>query len=598
MKKSLIPISIILFFSILIALPLLESGLYIIHDDQQIARLFLFDQALRASQFPVRWVDGLGFGFGYPLFVFYPPLVYIVGEIFHLTGFGFIDSVKLVFFTGIFASGIAMYILTKEFFGRLPAIVSALFYLLVPYRALDVYIRGALAESFSFVWLPLILWSFYKLIKTYKPFYTYLSAIFLALLMITHNLIFLPFILILPFYLLFLFWQTSKKKLFIVNCLLSIVYSLGFSAFFWIPAILEKKFTIVDQLLLTSLADYNIHFVYPQQLWNSLWGFGGSAAGLADGISFKIGKLHILISVAAFMLAAAHIFKRRNISRQLLAPLKSQHEPSTDSSEKANAKINGVNCQLSIVFFVLFLFSAFMTTFYSKPIWNLIPPLAYLQFPWRFLIFTSLFSSILAGAFLYLLRLPILRLIASLILVILLVIGNFKLFKPQTYRPDLTDEIATSEEIINWDISQSSFEYIPKGVELKKSELGTNVVNIKKSEIPTEEVQILSGLAQINSLNSTPSKINFIVNAKDPLQVRVNVFNFPGWNAKVDGKKFTIADNNRLKLITLNIPEGVHRVEIQFKDTFDRFTGNIISLTSLLILFFFIIRQWKIRDIH
>ena len=38
--------------------------------------------------------------------------------------------------------------------------------------------------------------------------------------------------------------------------------------------------------------------------------------------------------------------------------------------------------------------------------------------------------------------------------------------------------------------------------------------------------------------------------------------------------------------------------EIQFKDTFDRFTGNIISLTSLLILFFFIIRQWKIRDIH
>src|SRR3990167_11370763 len=305
MKKSLIPISIILFFSILIALPLLESGLYIIHDDQQIARLFLFDQALRASQFPVRWVDGLGFGFGYPLFVFYPPLVYIVGEIFHLTGFGFIDSVKLVFFTGIFASGIAMYILTKEFFGRLPAIVSALFYLLVPYRALDVYIRGALAESFSFVWLPLILWSFYKLIKTYKPFYTYLSAIFLALLMITHNLIFLPFILILPFYLLFLFWQTSKKKLFIVNCLLSIVYSLGFSAFFWIPAILEKKFTIVDQLLLTSLADYNIHFVYPQQLWNSLWGFGGSAAGLADGISFKIGKLHILISVAAFMLAVA-----------------------------------------------------------------------------------------------------------------------------------------------------------------------------------------------------------------------------------------------------------------------------------------------------
>ena len=581
MIKNFVAILVILLASIVISLPLLKPGLYVIHDDQQIARLFLFDEALKSGQFPVRWVDGLGFGFGYPLFVFYPPFVYMLGELFHLIGSGFINSIKLVFFASIIASGFAMYILAKEFWDKYSAVVASVFYLLVPYRALDIYVRGALSESFSFVWLPLILWSLYRLKRTEKAFYIYISAIFLALLMVTHNLIFLPFMLILPVYLLFLIWKAENKKLFIVNCLSSIVYSFGLSAFFWLPALLEKKYTIVDQLLLVNLANYNIHFIYPQQLWNWPWGFGGSAAGLTDGISFKIGKLHVFTSIAASVLAIAHLIRLKLSG-------------ANGSPAEALAKAG----QLSIVFFVLFLFSAFMTTFYSKPIWDLIAPLGYLQFPWRFLIFTSLFSSILAGAFLYLLRLPILRLIASLILVILLVIGNFKLFKPQTYRPDLTDEIATSEEIINWDISQSSFEYIPKGVELKKSELGTNVVNIKKSEIPTEEVQILSGLAQINSLNSTPSKINFIVNAKDPLQVRVNVFNFPGWNAKVDGKKFTIADNNRLKLITLNIPEGVHRVEIQFKDTFDRFTGNIISLTSLLILFFFIIRQWKIRDIH
>ena len=581
MIKNFVAILVILLASIVISLPLLKPGLYVIHDDQQIARLFLFDEALKSGQFPVRWVDGLGFGFGYPLFVFYPPFVYMLGELFHLIGSGFINSIKLVFFASIIASGFAMYILAKEFWDKYSAVVASVFYLLVPYRALDIYVRGALSESFSFVWLPLILWSLYRLKRTEKAFYIYISAIFLALLMVTHNLIFLPFMLILPVYLLFLIWKAENKKLFIVNCLSSIVYSFGLSAFFWLPALLEKKYTIVDQLLLVNLANYNIHFIYPQQLWNWPWGFGGSAAGLTDGISFKIGKLHVFTSIAASVLAIAHLIRLKLSG-------------ANGSPAEALAKAG----QLSIVFFVLFLFSAFMTTFYSKPIWDLIPPLAYTQFPWRFLIFTSLFSSILPGALVYLLRLPILRLIASLILVVLLAIPNFKLFKPQTYRPDLTDEIATSEEIINWDISQSSFEYIPKGVELKKSELGTNVVNIKKSEIPTEEVQILSGLAQINSLNSTPSKINFIVNAKDPLQVRVNVFNFPGWNAKVDGKKFTIADNNRLKLITLNIPEGVHRVEIQFKDTFDRFTGNIISLTSLLILFFFIIRQWKIRDIH
>src|SRR3989344_4934193 len=70
--------------------------------------------------------------------------------------------------------------------------------------------------------------------------WAFIAAIFLALLMITHNLIFLPFMLILPLYLTFLFWQSRNKKTFIVYCLLSIAYSLFLSAFFWIPALIEK----------------------------------------------------------------------------------------------------------------------------------------------------------------------------------------------------------------------------------------------------------------------------------------------------------------------------------------------------------------------
>src|SRR3972149_864417 len=136
MIKNFVAILVILLASIAISLPLLKPGLYVIHDDQQIARLFLFDEALKSGQFPVRWVDGLGFGFGYPLFVFYPPLVYMIGEIYHLIGFGFIDSTKLAFFTSIVASGVAMFIFAKEIWGRYAALTGAIFYILVPYRAL------------------------------------------------------------------------------------------------------------------------------------------------------------------------------------------------------------------------------------------------------------------------------------------------------------------------------------------------------------------------------------------------------------------------------------------------------------------------------
>ena len=485
----------------------------------------------------------------------------MVGEMFHFLGFGFIDSIKLVFFNSIFFSGIAMYVLIKELWGRYAGIISALFYILVPYRAVDVYVRGALAESFSFIWLPLVLWSFYKLTKTNKSLYVYISAIFLALLMITHNLIFLPFMLILPFYLLFLIWKSNNRKLSIVHCPLSIVLAFGLSAFFWIPALLEKRFTIVDQLLLVNLANYNIHFVYPQQLWNWPWGFGGSAAGLADGISFKIGKLHILLSIGAFILSAVCIFRPKVIS-----------------------KLSIVNCQLTIVFFPLFLFSAFMTTFWSKPIWDLIQPLGYLQFPWRFLIFTSFFSSILAGAFIYLLRLPILRLVASLIFVILLLITNFKLFKPQTYRLNLTDEIATAKDVLNWNVSWSSFEYVPAGLPLYQIPDGANLLVIGGCQIPREKIQLNSGNTTINELKVNPSTIQLTSEAKIASQIRINVFNFPGWQARIDGQKTIIQNDNPYKLITIDVPKGSHQIEVRFANTPVRTASNTITAGTIIII--------------
>ncbi len=558
MFKNILPVLIIIIISVISALPLLKPGLYTMHDDQQVARLFLFNEAFKSGQFPVRWVSSLGFGFGYPLFVFYPPFVYILGESIHILGFGFIDSIKIVFFLSIFLSGTSIYIFTKELWGRTAALTSSLFYMLVPYRALDVYVRGALAESFSFVWLPLILWSYYKLSATNKNLYIYLASIFLSLLMITHNLIFLPFMLIIFFYLLFLLLTNSKKRdLFIKICLTSLLTA-GLSAFFYLPALFEKKFTIVDDILLVNLAAYNIHFAYPQQLWNWQWGFGGSSAGLTDGISFKVGKLHIIVSILSFLLSSILIIKLKKkptISRKFY---------------------------LITAIVTLFIFSAFMTTYYSKIIWDLLPPLGYLQFPWRLLTFTALFTSILAGAFIYLLKLPILRILALSILSILLIFTNLKLFSPQFYRTDLTDKKATTAENINWEVSLSSFEYLPTGVALKKSPLGTNIVDITKRDIPVRRAQVEQGEATIGNIQSTPTKISFEVNAQTSSIIRVNIFDFPGWVVKVNNQQVPISSDNKLKLITFNLKNGVSQVDIEFKNTLLRSLANLISEISII----------------
>src|SRR3990167_2564086 len=72
---------------------LLNPQYFSMHDDQHIARLYLLDQGISQGYLYPRWVDTLGFNFGYPLFNFYPPLVYYVGEFFHILGFSLTTSI-------------------------------------------------------------------------------------------------------------------------------------------------------------------------------------------------------------------------------------------------------------------------------------------------------------------------------------------------------------------------------------------------------------------------------------------------------------------------------------------------------------------------
>jgi len=565
--SEIVVIGFIILVSAVLCWPLINPGLFQIHDDQQVARLFLFDQALSAGQFPVRWVSGLGFGFGYPLFVFYPPFVYALSELIHLTGAGFVDSIKIVFALSLVLSGISMYLLGKSFSGRLGGLVAAVFYMATPYRALDVYARGALSEAFSFVWLPLVILSFYKLSqgKHVSNKYILLGIFSLAFLMTTHNLVFLPFTLFLVPFIAYLFVTSANKKIFSVSSFLTLVLSAGLSAFFWIPSLLEKQYTIVDQMLLTSLANYNIHFVYFQQLWNWPWGFGGSAPGLEDGISFKIGKLNIVLTFVSALLALL-VMKYRNRQPQ---------------------------ARLTVLFFALFIFAGFMTTSYSQIIWQMLPPLAYLQFPWRFLIFTTLFSAILAGLFIYLVRLPILRIIFAVLLVVLLLVPNIKLFQPQFYRSWLTDQEATGSQVISWDVSSTSFEYVPKGVALHKGKNGVNVLNLEQREIPKNPIELLEGQGEVKNLSVLSNQIKFNMQASVKTTVRANLFNFPLWVVKVDGRSVRINDTNQLKLITFTVPAGSHAVEIKFEDTTVRKIANIISVLSLFLVILLTLKKWN-----
>ncbi len=554
MKKIIILIPLIAL--IYVSYSILNNQFFSVHDDQQVARIYLLTEALKSGQFPVRWVNHLGFGFGYPLFIFYPPLIYYVGAVFHMLGASLILSVKLIIFLSFSASMVSMYFLLKKFYSKNISMLCSSFYVLTSYRALDVYVRGALSEAFSFIFLPLILLNIYNIFeaksKTPIKSFVFLSLTFAGLIL-THTLTALGFLLIILIWVFALFIQTHSIRK-IVTTIISLAMGGGLSAFSSIPSVIEKKFTLVDGILLTELADYRIHFVYIRQLWDSAWGYGGSLPELNDGLSFEIGKILLISIVLSIVLITYNALKNKKLSFNQLLPL-------------------------------LILVPLFMTLKYSKPIWLLFQPLAYLQFPWRFLTFVTLFTPFV---FAFLSKeigkknknYSYIFLIIVLIAIILESMGRFS---PKSFE-QFSDSDYLTKQRLDWATSRSSFEYIPKGVATKVSKDFTTIPDIDEINLPQNFAGVLEGQGTVENIDFKPGvqkyRAVFLTNG----MVQFNTFDFPGWQVKINGQLAEVDSSNRLKLISILVPQGESIIELNFSRTPIRLISEIISLVSLLII--------------
>lgn len=566
---------VLLIISVPTFISILNGQYFSMHDDQHIARLFLLDKGIKQGYLYPRWVDMLGFGFGYPLFNFYPPLIYYVAEVFHLLfGLTFIWSIKATFITGFIGAAAGLYLLVRKLAGRATALLSSLFYSYFYYHAVISFVRGALAEFFSMAVLPFVFLAIMRLGEKITLKNSLLFGIALAALILTHPLIAFPSVFYIGFFFLFYLIVLKKDKIkFILHFAIGGITGIALSAFFWLPSLTEKKFTFVDDILTKELANYKIHFIFPQQFIYSPWGYGGSIEGPFDGMTFQLGKIHILAIIGSLLLFAVYWFYRRKFDTAL------KH----------------------YVFFVLLtLFSLFMTTAYSSFIWDSVSFLWYLQFPWRFLTFAGIFIGAVAGFSLYFIdhilkEAKFAHRIRQYAVVIFILVTSAVIvykytpyFKPQRLLP-VSDSQLTSFEDIAWRISRTSFEFVSKGVKTTKTPLGTTTLDIKKENLPKEPGSILFGAGQVKVRENRMSDKTFVVHAEIPSSFRLNTYNFPGWKAYINGKEVPIRDDNDLKLITIDVPQGYQTVSFSFKETGVRKFADIISIFTVTAVLVFLI---------
>lgn len=513
--------------------PFLKSGYFPTHDGEwAVVRLADMFRSLKDLQFPVRFSGNLNFGYGYPLFNFAYPLPYYLGVIVYSLGIGFVDSIKFLFATSVILSAVGMYFLSKEMWkNNIAGFISSLLYVYLPYRFVDLYVRGSLGESISFAIFPMLFLIILKLSKSRKKFsLIFLGGIFYGSLIMTHNIMAVLFTPLFIFFSLFIWNENERKDL--VTYFLVPISGLFFSAFFWIPALLEKKLILLS---VVPIADRNLYFVNLQQLLFPSWGYGPPTE--KGGFSYQLGIAHllvVLISLIIFFL----IRRDRNLKKMT---------------------------RQFLLLFVFFIFMVLMLFQFTSILWERLPLLSEINYPWTLLALIGFIISLFAGFVVNHKFFPFI----GLGIVLLTLIFTIAYARPERY-VDKGDNFYLTNDAT----TTSSSELMPLWV---KSQPFAR---------PGEKVEILSGKGSIKTSIVNSREISFTANLKSDGKIRINTIYYPGWKIKTDGHEQNFLYNNDKGVMDLPLFKGTHQVKAVFIETPLRMTADIVSMSTFVLFIF------------
>ncbi len=528
--------------------PLLAAPYFSHHDDVQTIRLYEMNKCFQDGQIPCRWVPDLGGLYGYPLFNYYGPLPYYFGEIIYSLTNSLLVSAKMMFGFSFVGSYVFMFLLGRKLWGGPGGSLTAIFYVYAPYHAVDFYVRGAMGELWGLMFYPAILWAILRLRTETRLLNGLLLAIFSAFLILSHNLsamIFGPVVLIFTGVLFFTKYEHIyySKIRFIELYLFGIGLGLLISSFYWLPVLSEKNLVHVETTTYGYFS-YTEHFKGFRKLFlERMWGWGASVreipGGAKDGLSFQIGIVHLIgliVGIAGF----AKLWQK--------------------------SKSLGV---MFGFFGLVFVGAVLIIHPWSLAIWQLIEPLKFLQFPWRFLGIVIMAVSILSGSlFIYLHQKY--QLIVWLIMVIAVVVANFGYFRPEKFF-----NISDADLLKNprWEVSikRSIFDYLPIYAEAPPAELATS------------RYTLLIGDTTVRDFQQGSDWIKFNAETKTHTIIQLSQYYFPDWRVFVDGKEVVTQHVNKLGLITFLLGEGTHTVEARLFNTQVRTVSNLMSVFGGLI---------------
>lgn len=537
-------IALIFFISIFNLRYFLKPGIFRGHDSENhLARIANYYLAIKDGHFPPRWARNLNHKFGYPVFNYNYPLANILAYPLIVVGFGIEESLKIILFAAYFFSGLFFYFWAKRHFTPIAALIGAVFYVCAPYQFLDIYVRGVVGENFSLALFPLVLYFINLCSEKITKIRFILLILVVAFFSLSHNIMVLMFSPLIFCYLFFLKKQNSFKSF--KTILVALISGFLLTAFFWMPALLEKKYITLNAM--DPKTFYLDHFINFKQLFYTSWQYGFSVAGNEDTMSFQLGIFHwTIIALSLFLLI-------------------------TNLRQKQLLKKEGMQQWLFIGQFFFWLSIILMLPL-SSPIWRLIPFIGYIQFPWRFLSLSIFFSSLLAVAFTNKHK------FIGLILMFLCLLNTYQFTKP-----------------FSWEKKSDYYYYDYLFTTSTRHE--NNPIWFSEENINTFKQRFTStGLVIFKEISWLTGKHTYEIDASQAATIWEHTAYFPGWQAYIDNKAVKIKYNNREfpGLISFDVPKGKHLIVTRFTEkTPGRIIGDLLTSCALITTIFLLYKIKK-----
>lgn len=561
---------------------LLQPGLPTVADlPIHLYRTLEFYEAWAPGVIVPRWAPNLAYGYGYPLFIFAPPLPYLLGLAFLVPGLPIEVAFKMVIVLSILLYGLGMYLLARDILNSVAAgLVAATAYLFAPFALREALLYGGNVPQLLAIGLfPWALWAMTGAARRRSWGWVGLSALFYAAVLLSHLFQVLIFTTVAGLYGLLLWGYAAsrggragrravpvRRLLAAAAPLAALLLGLLLGAFFWLPAFTERVFTRAQASIYLEKSPFFVRYLRWPELVAWIQPLDQRAAN--PYVPLTLGVVTLVLAALGLVAAMAGLVTGRNKA----APAEHHLPPPAYQA---------------LFFAAVAVGAALLALPISRPLWETVSILQVAEFPWRTLGLVNLGLAFLTGC--ALLPVPLrFRWLVAVVCVLALLLAAAPYLYPVTGFTRYAG-VGLAEQVEYERRSQSIGtttlgEYLPRSVEVVPT-TSPMVESFLAGQKPERlDRATLPAAATATLVEQNAVTYRYRLNSPAGFTLRLYQFAFPGWTARLDNgaADLYLRPEPGTGLILVDVPAGPHTLTVRFGETPIRVAGLAVSGLTLL----------------